>query len=82
MITKYSTYRKPTVIKDLPEEGMSEKMILAAIESKTSESKKIYRNDNGNLAGGIYYHDDHHWNFISDVVRMTIVSNPLHIAEF
>ena len=57
-------------------------MILADIKSKSLASKKIYTNDKGNLAGGVYYQDDDHWNFISDVIRLAIVSNPLHIAEF
>lgn len=34
------------------------------------------------MTGAVYTKDDDHWNFISDVMRASIVSNPLHIDEF
>jgi len=34
------------------------------------------------MTGAVYNNDDKHWNFIADVMRETIVSNPLHTDEF
>jgi len=44
-------------------------------------SAKKYK-DGGNCTGAVYTKDEDHWTFISDVIRATIVSNPLHIDEF
>jgi len=43
--------------------------------------KKCYK-DGGRLSGGVYHAGEDHWNFISDVMRMFIVVNPLHSDEF
>jgi hypothetical protein len=44
-------------------------------------SKKYYC-QGGNISGGVYINDESHWSFISDVMKETIVSNPLHMDEF
>ena len=36
----------------------------------------------GNISGGVYINDEKHWSFISEVMKETIVSNPLHMDEF
>ncbi len=38
--------------------------------------------EKGNLSGSVYINDSDHWNFVSDIMRLTIVTNPLHIDEF
>jgi len=34
------------------------------------------------MTGGVYTKDTKHWEFISDIMTATIVSNPLHVDEF
>jgi sphinganine-1-phosphate aldolase len=41
-----------------------------------------YYTDKGNVSGTVYTNDSQHWNFISEVMRKTIISNPLHFDEF
>jgi len=38
--------------------------------------------DKGNISGAVYVNDESHWGFIADVIRETMVTNPLHIDEF
>lgn len=66
----------------MPITGLSESSILARIERGANISEKIYTNDKGNLAGGVYRKGDDHWNFISECIRLSIVSNPLYSADF
>jgi sphinganine-1-phosphate aldolase len=66
----------------MPAIGMSESLILARIERGAKASDKLYTNDKGNLAGGVYKKGDDHWNFISECVRISIVSNSLHATDF
>ena len=44
-------------------------------------SKKYY-SQGGNISGEVYINDESHWSFISDVLKETIVLNPLHMDEF
>jgi len=34
------------------------------------------------MTGAVYNNDEKHWNFIADIMRETICSNPLHQDEF
>lgn len=34
------------------------------------------------MTGAVYIKDDKHWDFMCDIMRASIVSNPLHIDEF
>lgn len=34
------------------------------------------------MTGTVYIKDEAHWNFVCDIMRTTIISNPLHIDEF
>lgn len=38
--------------------------------------------DGGNCTGAVYIKDEAHWSFISEVMRISVVSNPLHLSEF
>ena len=41
-----------------------------------------YYTNKGNVSGTVYTNDSQHWNFISEVMRKTIIANPLHFDEF
>ena len=47
-----------------------------------NEPCKLYYSNGGNVSGAVYTRDEEHWNFISDIMRLSMVSNPLHIDEF
>jgi sphinganine-1-phosphate aldolase len=34
------------------------------------------------MTGGVYNNDEDHWNFLSEIMRHSLVANPLHIDEF
>jgi hypothetical protein len=34
------------------------------------------------MSGCVYIADDEHWDFVHDVMRRFIVTNPLHMDEF
>ena len=80
-IKKYKNLRKDTAIVELPQDGVSRTYILDRIEKYNEESMKYYTNK-GNVSGTVYTNDSQHWNFISEVMRKTIISNPLHFDEF
>lgn len=41
-----------------------------------------YYTDGGNVTGAVYTADTAHWNFLGDVMKQSILTNPLHIDEF
>ena len=51
------------------------------IKGGSTEAQKFYKNG-GKLSGGVYMAQEEHWDFISEVMRENIESNPLHIVEF
>jgi hypothetical protein len=77
---KIKNRRKNAVYK-LPEKPMREENIMERIKTGSEEAKKYYR-DGGKMSGGVYTSKDEHWDFISDVMRKNIESNPLHFTEF
>ena len=81
VVKKFTNERRPTSLNRLPEEGWKADRILERIQAKANVSAKRYK-DGGNLTGAVYTKDDAHWDFICDVMRASIVSNPLHIDEF
>jgi hypothetical protein len=81
VVKKFTESRRPTAIRQLPEEGWKEDKILESIQAKAKVSSKRYR-DGGNLTGAVYTKDESHWDFVCDIMRASIVSNPLHIDEF
>ena len=68
-------------MRKLPVQALKESDILARI-SKSAKVSETYYKDQSNVTGAVYIKDESHWNFISDVMRTTIVSNPLHIDKF
>jgi hypothetical protein len=65
----------------LPEEGLPQKEIVDKVRALANDSKKFYT-DKGNISGAVYISDEKHWGFIADVIRETVLTNPLHIDEF
>jgi len=49
---------------------------------KLNDGCRKYWTDGGNVSGAVYTSDETHWNFIAEVMRHCIVTNPLHIDEF
>ncbi len=78
---KFSEARKDTSIACLPDTGISEKIILDKVALFAQKSKKYYTNG-GNTSGAVYTKDESHWEFLADVMKKSIISNPLHIEEF
>jgi sphinganine-1-phosphate aldolase len=78
---KFTADRRPTAVSRLPADGWKADQILSTIQAKANVSSKRYR-DGGNLTGAVYTKDETHWDFVCDVMRASIVSNPLHIGEF
>jgi sphinganine-1-phosphate aldolase len=46
------------------------------------EKSSVFYTDTGKLSGCLFLADDKHWNFVADVMRKYIVTNPLHMDEF
>jgi hypothetical protein len=59
---------------------MKEETILKRMAEGSELSKTLYTNG-GKISGAVYIADEDHWDFISDVMRLHITSNPLH-SEF
>lgn len=38
--------------------------------------------DGAKISGAVYTANMEHWDFITDVMRLHIESNPLHMSEF
>jgi hypothetical protein len=47
---------------------------------KGSDAAKTYYTKGGNISGAVYTSKDEHWDFISEVMRVNIESNPLHMV--
>lgn len=54
---------------------------MKRIREGKAEADKYFK-DGGKMSGGVYISQTDHWDFISDVMRENIESNPLHIVEF
>ena len=80
-IKKYADTRRTSSIRYLPKNGQNQEEIVKRVQGDAAVSSKRYK-DGGNLTGAVYTKDEEHWNFISDVMRASIVSNPLHMDEF
>jgi sphinganine-1-phosphate aldolase len=80
-VTKYRESRIATALYNMPQDGRDVSEIMDRIKTNAQYSRRFYT-DGGNITGAVYNNDDNHWNFIADVMRETIVSNPLHIDEF
>ena len=72
--------RKNQVYK-LPQTPMKPETILQRMRQGADASKTFYTNG-GKVSGAVYTANDDHWDFITEVMRLNIESNPLHFAEF
>lgn len=78
---KFSKLRAGSALPALPDSGRPTDSILQQVQGYAKGCRKFYT-DGGNLSGGVYVADNDHWDFIADIMKATIVSNPLHIDEF
>jgi hypothetical protein len=65
----------------LPDKGMKEDTIMKRMENGSAVAKLYYTNG-GKMSGGVYTANEEHWDFVSEVMRQHITSNPLHMVEF
>lgn len=77
---KWKGKRKNQVYK-LPDRAWKEETILNRMETGSAMGK-VYYTEGGKLSGGVYTDKKEHWDFISEVMRYNIESNPLHVVEF
>lgn len=78
---KYADARKATSIKSLPYEATPQSAILDIVKGHMGKSKVFY-DDGANIGGACYIKDNTHWDFIAEVMKVSIISNPIHIDEF
>lgn len=78
---KYSSLRKGKTLLKLPEIGQSETSLIERVAQLNAECRKHYT-DGGHASGTVYTTEKGHWEFIADVMKHCIVTNPLHIDEF
>ena len=78
---KFSNLRKGQALTKLPIEATSQTVILDRVKKYGEGCKKFY-SDKGNISGAVYNNEEAHWNFLSEVMRHSLISNPLHIDEF
>jgi len=81
VIKKYSDLRKGKTRLTLPVEGVAESSIVETIKQMNKDCRKFYT-DGGYVTGAVYTADPDHWNFVGDVMKQSILTNPLHIDEF
>lgn len=72
--------RKNQVYK-LPDKAWKEETILNRMTTGSDAAKQYYTNG-GRISGAVYMAQDSHWDFISQVMRLNIESNPLHMVQF
>ena len=60
---------------------MKDETILNRITAG-SDNGKAYYNNGANMSGGVYINNEEHWDFIAEIMRLNITSNPLHVLEF
>ncbi len=78
---KYHSRRQGSM-QTLPPVGLGKEEILTRLQKGEAASRKWYIEDGARLSGAVYSADPAHWDLVSTVMRMYIVSNPLHIEEF
>ena len=77
---KWKARRKNQVYK-LPDKAWKEETILNRMRAGDELQKQYYTNG-GKVTGTVYNNNEEHWDFISEVMRLQIQSNPLHFVEF
>ena len=78
---KYSDARKGKTTPNLPNQGVARNDILAKVNGFTAAGKKHYA-EGGFTCGALFTKDLAHWDFVADVMKDCITSNPLHIDEY
>ena len=73
--------KRKNQVYNLPEHAWKQETIMKRIKTGNDESRKYYTNG-GKMSASVFCADDDHWDFISDVMRVTIESNPLWATEF
>jgi hypothetical protein len=77
---KFKKHRKNMVYK-LPDKGMKEETIIKRMCEGRDYTDAI-TNNGAKISGCLYINDEEHWDFLSDVMRIHIASNPLHVDEY
>lgn len=77
---KYKDMRKNIMYK-MPEKGMKEETILKRTIEGSNEASVTTENGT-KISGCVYINDESHWEFMVEVMRHHLTSNPLHISEF
>jgi len=68
-------------VKVLPEEGWPTEKIETRMRKGEEFGRKCYTE--GRHSGAVYHGtDDDHWKFVSKMMEMHVVANPLHIEQF
>jgi sphinganine-1-phosphate aldolase len=65
----------------LPDKPWKEETILNRMTTGADAAKQYYTNG-GRISGAVYMAQDSHWDFIGQVMRLNIESNPLHMVQF
>ena len=79
---EFTSQRGATAIVELPENGMEKEVILNQVKEISALEKKHFNGKDGNVSGAVYDCDEKHWEFVADIMRETVVSNPMHMYEF
>jgi hypothetical protein len=59
---------------------MPHDQIMKRITMGEKQARHCYAEDR--ISGAVYIGDDKHWDFVSDVMRRYVVTNPLHMDEY
>jgi glutamate/tyrosine decarboxylase-like PLP-dependent enzyme len=81
ILAKYSKHRKGNTYLTLPEDGKAESELITRVVEFNKGCRKHWTDGNYS-SGTVYTADDGHWDFIAEVMKHSIVTNPLHIDEF
>ncbi|CDW75009.1 sphingosine-1-phosphate lyase 1 [Stylonychia lemnae] len=73
-------WRKNLVYK-LPQTPWREDTIITRMQ-QGSEQARAHYTEGAKISGAVYTSNMEHWDFITDVMRLHIESNPLHMSEF
>ena len=78
---KFGELRKNALAK-LPNEGTPESKIVSIVAGHANESREKHYSGKTNCSGSVYINDEKHWDFLGDVTKQCLLTNPLHIDEF
>ena len=61
---------------------MDKVKILNMVKEASVVSKKNFNGKDGNVSGTLYTFDEKHWDFLGEIMKETIMANPMHANEF